>query len=300
VKEDAVLDELAKQLSAFANMGGGRIIYGVNNAGSVDNGGVARVLKGRQSSKEWLEDVIPTLTDYEITGFHVYEITPKASSSAIAHDKSLYIVDVPDSDRAPHQSVRDYKYYVRLGGKSQPAPHRMIEDIRNRARHPKLETQDVHIQNAGYIPNQNQNSGTLTVYLQFRLHNNSNVRAANACLMLSANIPLSTKYGAGGEISNRPAPQGTVIFELQNPMYPRLSVVLNPMVVFGAAINLDGACLLIEDLKPNEVQLKITTYADSAPATEQNFVLANIDPRRQLQRIETEEYNRAQMRSLRP
>jgi|SRR5579864_83772 len=49
VKEAAVLDELAKQLSAFANMGGGRIIYGVNDAGSVDIGGVARVLKGRQS-----------------------------------------------------------------------------------------------------------------------------------------------------------------------------------------------------------------------------------------------------------
>ena len=61
VREDNVLNELAKQLSAFANTGGGRIIYGLTNAGTVDNGGVARSIKGRQSTKEWLEDVIPTL-----------------------------------------------------------------------------------------------------------------------------------------------------------------------------------------------------------------------------------------------
>lgn len=111
----------------------------------MDNGGVARLLKGRQSTREWLEDVIPTLTDYEIVGVNVYEIVGKANGSALASDRSLYVVDVPDSDRAPHQSMRDRKYYVRLGGKSHPASHRLVEDIRNRARHPKLEVQDVLI-----------------------------------------------------------------------------------------------------------------------------------------------------------
>ena len=68
VKEGNVLDELAKQLSAFANTGGGRIVYGVDNAGAIDNGGIARVLKGRQPTKEWLEDLIPALTEFEIEG----------------------------------------------------------------------------------------------------------------------------------------------------------------------------------------------------------------------------------------
>ena len=35
-REDSVRDELAKQLSAFANTGGGQIIYGLTNAGAVD------------------------------------------------------------------------------------------------------------------------------------------------------------------------------------------------------------------------------------------------------------------------
>jgi predicted HTH transcriptional regulator len=87
VSEDAVRDELAKQLSAFANMGGGQIIYGVTNAGTIDNGGVARSIIGRQSTKDWPENVIPTLTDFEIVGCNVYEIPPKTSGSSIAADK---------------------------------------------------------------------------------------------------------------------------------------------------------------------------------------------------------------------
>ena len=68
VKEDDVLNEFAKQLSAFSNTGGGQIIYGVANNGTVDGGGVALSVKGRQSTKEWLEDVIPKLTEFEIIG----------------------------------------------------------------------------------------------------------------------------------------------------------------------------------------------------------------------------------------
>ena len=57
VKEDEVLNELAKQLSAFSNAGGGQIIYGVADDCTVENGGIASSVKGRQSTKEWLEDV---------------------------------------------------------------------------------------------------------------------------------------------------------------------------------------------------------------------------------------------------
>jgi predicted HTH transcriptional regulator len=145
VREEDVLNELAKQLSAFANAAGGQIIYGVANNGTVDNGGVPLSLKGRQSTKEWLEEVIPKLTDFEIIDFNVYPIEPKQSGSAIAAGKAIFVIDVPASDRAPHQSKRDLKYYVRLGGKSQPASHRLIEDIRNRQKHPLLEVASIQI-----------------------------------------------------------------------------------------------------------------------------------------------------------
>src|SRR5437899_11911212 len=46
-----------EQLSAFGNVGGGRIIYGLNDAGGIDNGGIARAVRGRQATKDWLEGV---------------------------------------------------------------------------------------------------------------------------------------------------------------------------------------------------------------------------------------------------
>ena len=42
VDENKVRDELAKRLSAFANSGGGRIIYGASNDGKIDRGGISR------------------------------------------------------------------------------------------------------------------------------------------------------------------------------------------------------------------------------------------------------------------
>lgn len=137
-KEDDVLDTLAKQLSAFANSGGGKLLYGLTNAGLVDRGGVSRIIKGRQSTKEWIEDVIPNLTELEVLGANVYEILPKGSGSVLAQGKALYVIDIPDSERAPHQSTRDWLYYVRIGSKSRPAPHRIIEDIRTRAKFPNV------------------------------------------------------------------------------------------------------------------------------------------------------------------
>jgi hypothetical protein len=46
--------------------GGGQIVYGVTDAGAINNGVIARSVKGQQSTKEWLEDVVPTLTDFEM------------------------------------------------------------------------------------------------------------------------------------------------------------------------------------------------------------------------------------------
>lgn len=146
VNQDDVLNELGKQLSAFANTGGGRIFYGVTDEGAVDGGGVTRIIRGRQSTKDWLETVVPSVVEYEILGVNVYEILPRTEGSVIASDKAIYVVDIPDSERAPHQSKRDSKYYVRLGGRSQPASHKLIDDIRNRRTNPVLELTSARLQ----------------------------------------------------------------------------------------------------------------------------------------------------------
>ena len=297
VKEGSVVDELAKQLSAFANTGGGRIIYGISDAGMVDNGGVARSVKGKQSTKAWLENVIPNLTDFEIVGVNVYEIPPKATGSALAADKALYVVDVPDSERAPHQSKRDLKYYVRLGGTSQPASHRLIEDIRNRSRHPSLEVHDLQITNA--VASASRVAGLksefeLTLVLRFGVSNNGRVRAANACLQLSATIPLSTNMAESTEYSSRSATQGTVLLELKNPLYPLMGVVFGCPIKTSAEVQVlpGGAPLTLSGSRPEDVTLVMTTFADSAPPRRQEFRLSDIDSAHCLMQVIQQEAKR--------
>jgi hypothetical protein len=146
VDENEVLNELAKQLSAFANMGGGKVVYGIKDDGTSD-GGVSKEMK-RGGTAEWLERQIPLLTEFEIMGVNVFEIVSTSSESQIAPGKAIYVIDVPDSDRAPHQSRRDSLYYVRFGSQSRPAPHRIIEDIRNRQKHAVVEWSEIRMEDA--------------------------------------------------------------------------------------------------------------------------------------------------------
>jgi len=53
-------------------MGGGQIIYGLKDDGTVDNGGVSTQVKN--GTKEWLERRIAKSTENEITGFRVRRV----------------------------------------------------------------------------------------------------------------------------------------------------------------------------------------------------------------------------------
>lgn len=129
-------EKLAKVLSAFANSGGGHLVLGVKNDGTFD--GVPQIHKGRQSTREWLEQVIPNRLSYPLQDFRVHEVEP-STPSAIPAGKVLIVIDVGDSNLAPHQSIFTYIYYHRVGGHSKPAPHFYLETLRGRGRYPSRE-----------------------------------------------------------------------------------------------------------------------------------------------------------------
>ena len=272
VKEDSVRDELAKQLSAFANTGGGNLIYGLTDAGAIDSGGVSRTVKGRATTKAWVEDLIPMLTDYEIVGVNVYEVLGNSQNSQIETGKALYVVDVPDSDRAPHQSTRDLRYYVRLAGKSQPASHRLIEDIRNRARHPNVsfdaKVVEVGINGVQGTP-PGQISAGFNVIIRFTLLNRGPIKASQACLQtdIGPHVPM-----AGGFDPNivqiRALPPTRVFWEVQHPLYPEIDTSFRSSFTLGASlVSGSGNWWLLqsnaEDITKIGVRWKV--FADSAP-----------------------------------
>jgi hypothetical protein len=120
--------KIAKALSAFANSAGGQLLLGVKNDGTFD--GVSP-LRGRQPTREWLEQVVPTLLSPQLTEFRVHEIQA-VGQSEIPQGTVVIVIEAGDSPHAPHQVEEDKVYYFRSAGHSVPAPHFYLESLRNR------------------------------------------------------------------------------------------------------------------------------------------------------------------------
>jgi hypothetical protein len=127
-KESPAIDrskrnEMAKDVSAFANSDGGILIYGViesNNLPVSKDSGVDHTVY----SREWLEQVISSNITPKIDNIRIVSI-PVSSSN------SIYCVEVQKSDRAPHQAP-DKKYYKRFNFQSVPMEDYEINDVRSR------------------------------------------------------------------------------------------------------------------------------------------------------------------------
>jgi|SRR5581483_2400339 len=116
-------DEIAKDVSAFANSDGGVLIYGVEERDHlpvrIDDG-----VDDSICSREWIENVITS------------RITPKVDDARvlpfpIAPGRSAYVISIPKSVRGPHQAA-DKKFYKRHNFKSEPMEEYEINDVRNR------------------------------------------------------------------------------------------------------------------------------------------------------------------------
>lgn len=142
IKESDALEVLSKEISAFANTGGGFLLYGMKDPRKVgkwevDDGGI-EMSSPKGDLKEWLEDVIPHQVDFPLTNFNVYAIQASKPNSEIQAGRAVYLIEIQDSLQAPHQA-KDKKYYARVAGKSVPIGHRLVGDIMGRRQNPNLE-----------------------------------------------------------------------------------------------------------------------------------------------------------------
>ena len=127
---------LAKAVSAMANSGGGYIVLGINDkTKSIDNGGIPIDIKSN-GTKEWLEDIVPTLIDPPLSQFNIHEIKSSSAKSLISSGHAIYVIDIENSNLAPHQSTFDNKYYHRAASRSQPSNHQIVMDMIGRSKYP--------------------------------------------------------------------------------------------------------------------------------------------------------------------
>ncbi|MGU3374709.1 AlbA family DNA-binding domain-containing protein [Chryseobacterium sp. M5A1_1a] len=109
-KVDKKKTEISKDVSAFANSNGGIIIYGLNE--SNHKASSISYIDGNIFTKEWLEQIINSTTYRTIPGLKIY---PIRNNGGI--EKTLYIVQIPESIEAPHMA-KDKRYYRRYNFES--------------------------------------------------------------------------------------------------------------------------------------------------------------------------------------
>jgi hypothetical protein len=123
--------ELVTDVTAFANAGGGTVIYGIQEA---EQNGVsvasahAPVTNGAVN-QDRLREVILSNTD---PVFRDFKITPIASGTG-----TVYVIEIAKGDTA-HQNKIDRRYYSRIDASAVPMYDFAIRDVMNRRSTPKV------------------------------------------------------------------------------------------------------------------------------------------------------------------
>lgn len=124
-KNDASRNELAKDVSAFANSAGGRIVYGIieeNHSPTGIDGGVDPA----QITREWIEQVIRSRIQPVVQGVVIKPIR-------LTNGFFCYVIDIPQAIAlAPHQAF-DNKYYRRANFLSVPMEDYEVKDALRRS-----------------------------------------------------------------------------------------------------------------------------------------------------------------------
>ena len=122
-------DKITKTLSAFANSDGGVVIYGV-----VEKDHVASDFSFMDGNKITAEKIslLARYVQPSIEGLTIYPIRKDDDLM-----KSIYVVKVPRSSKAPHMA-KDHRYYKRNNVESIPMEDFDVKDVMNRTQNPQL------------------------------------------------------------------------------------------------------------------------------------------------------------------
>ena len=121
--DETKFDEIARDVSSFANSDGGILIYGVQEKGHLPLGkdeGVDHV----KYNRERLENIISARISPRIGDLRITQIP-------LTETRSIYAIAIGKSFRGPHQAP-DKRYYKRFNFKREPLEDYEINDLRAR------------------------------------------------------------------------------------------------------------------------------------------------------------------------
>lgn len=130
-RESKQIDEMCKDISAFANSAGGQIIYGVaedraTHKPTADDPGITNP----KITREWIEQIANSKIQPRISGIRTDRFENGKGGA-------VFVISVPQSQTGPHQAP-DKRYYKRFDLQSVPMEDFEIRDVLKRATTPNL------------------------------------------------------------------------------------------------------------------------------------------------------------------
>ena len=268
-------EAMAKAVSAFANSGGGHILIGVRDDGTIE--GISRT-RGRTATREWLEQVIPSTVSPPLSDFRVHEVEPDLAASQIPSGRAVLVVDIADSRLAPHQAEMQRIYFYREAGHSKPAPHFYIEALRNRLVTPILRA-DFESVNVTKVESQ---AGGFLVSgsLSFRVSNDGNVAAYRWDLIVEG-LQGSPPVGSGLKVGRNafPVPPSKDNISLDDTILPGLARLhdRHPIAFFVSTDRTDMTLVqaAVADVFPPDLFLNYRVVSEFTKGDSRSVALRN-------------------------
>lgn len=179
--ERAKLDLIA-DVTAFANAGGGTVIYGLDETqrdGKSYAGDISPVRDARMT-QDRLREIIVSNTDPVLRGFTITHIQTDAGS--------IFVVTVEEGDTA-YQNTCDRKYYGRIDASAQPMYGFAIRDVMNRRTRPHVTASLIAVTRGGFEANRREYE------LRGRLTNEGNLTAHHWALRVAIPNVIGTHEG---------------------------------------------------------------------------------------------------------
>lgn len=150
---DKAKNELAKDISSFANSGGGFLIIGIDD--NLEILGVDKIVNSK-SIDEWINQVVSSNIEP-----NVFYLDPKLVKIPES-EKVIVVIEIPESTKKPHIVKELYNYFIRINDSSKKANHSQVRDMfefsRNRTNEFKeflMQRKLENIESSGFGQNQN-------------------------------------------------------------------------------------------------------------------------------------------------
>jgi hypothetical protein len=117
---DKAKKELTKDITAFANTGGGYLVIGVDKHYNI--AGIDKTIQNKEID-EWVNQILSSNSDPQIFYFD-----PKVISIPDS-EKVIVVIHVPESTKKPHIVTEWNNYYIRINDSSKSANHNQIRDM---------------------------------------------------------------------------------------------------------------------------------------------------------------------------